>query len=380
MEKKTFEPKDLQKKLCIILGTRPGIIKMAPIIKKAKELKYPSFVIHAGQHYSPSLDDKFFEDLKLEKPKYKLENIRYCKLHGEQTAEMLKGIEKILIKEKPMVVFVCGDANFNLAGALAARKLHMFLGHVESGLRSDDWRMPEEHNRVMIDHIADFLFAPTKEAAENAKKEKVKGKILITGNTIVDSVYENKDLAEKQSKILERLGIDKGKYFVLTTHREENVDSKEKLQKIKKFLDKIESDYRDYKVIFPIHYRTLKMLKTHNLKDDFYKIDNLKIIEPIGYIDFLKLLSNSALVITDSGGIQEESCILRIPCVTIRENTERPETIEVGSNIIVGLETDSVIKGIGKMINKKKNWKNPFGDGKASTRMIATVRKCLEEN
>jgi UDP-N-acetylglucosamine 2-epimerase (non-hydrolysing) len=379
MQTKTLNIQDLEKKACVIVGTRPGIIKMSPIIKKLNTLEYPSFVIHAGQHYSPSMDDQFFKDLDLNIPEYKLENVKFCKLHGEQTAEMLKGIEKILIKEKPKVVLVCGDANFNLSGALAARKLHMFLCHVESGLRSNDWRMPEEHNRVMIDHISDFLFSPTKEAAENAKKDNVKGEIIITGNTIVDAVYENRDIAEKRSKILEKLNIEPEKYFVLTAHREENVDSKEKLIKIKDFLEQIESDYKDFKVVFPAHYRTLKMIKNYNLEEKFSKIKNLKIIEPIGYLDFLKLLSNSRLVITDSGGIQEESCILQIPCVTIRENTERWETVEVGSNTVTGLETKDVIKGIKEMINKDRNWDNPFGDGKASSRMIERVRRCLDE-
>jgi len=379
MQTKTFNVQDLEKKACVIVGTRPGIIKMSPIIKKLNTLDYPSFVIHAGQHYSPSMDDQFFKDLDLNIPDYKLENVKLCKFHGEQTAEMLKGIEKILIKEKPKVVLVCGDANFNLAGALAARKLHMFLGHVESGLRSNDWRMPEEHNRVMIDHISDFLFSPTKEAAENARKDNVKGEIIITGNTIVDAVYENREIAEKRSKILEKLNIKPEKYFVLTAHREENVDSKERLIKIKDFLEKIDSEYKNFNVVFPAHYRTLKMLKNYNLEGKFSKIKNLRIIEPIGYLDFLKLLSNSRLVITDSGGIQEESCILKIPCVTIRENTERWETIEVGSNTVTGLETKDVMKGIKDMLNKDKNWKNPFGDGKASTRMIERVRRCLDE-
>jgi len=380
MDKKSFDNNELEKKVCVIVGTRPGIIKMSTIIKEAKKLSYPCFVIHAGQHYSPSMDDQFFKDLNLDKPEYKLENVKYCKLHGEQTAEMLKGIEKVLIKEKPKVVLVCGDANFNLAGALAARKLHMFLGHVESGLRSNDWRMPEEHNRVMIDHIANFLFAPTKEAANNAYKDNVKGEIIITGNTIVDAVYESKKIAEEKSKILNKLHLKPKKYFILTSHREENVDSKEKLIKIYNFLKQIDKEYKEYKIVFPAHYRTLKMIDQYDLKNDFDKIKNLIIIEPIGYIDFLNLLSNSALVITDSGGIQEESCILKIPCVTIRENTERPETVEVGSNIVTGLETKQVMNGINVMISKEINWKNPFGKGEASKKIIKRVKKCLENN
>ncbi len=379
MKKKTLEPDDLEKKICVVVGTRPGIIKMSPLIKRAKKSDYPSFVIHAGQHYSPSMDDQFFKDLELDEPEYKLENIKDCEFHGEQTAEMLKGIEQILLKERPKVVLVCGDANFNLAGALAARKLHINLGHVESGLRSDDWRMPEEHNRVMIDHISEFLFAPTEQTAENAEEDNVRGDVIVTGNTIVDAVYENVEVAEEKSSILDGLGLEKQNYFVLTAHREENVDSKEKLQMISDIITEVGEDYGEKKVIFPIHPRTKKRLKEYEMKEEFYSIENLKVIEPLGYIDFLQLMNHASLVLTDSGGIQEETCILETPCVTLRENTERPETVEVGSNIVTGLEKESVIKGMKTMMRREKNWDNPFGDGTASEKIMNAVEQCLED-
>ncbi|MBS3781856.1 MAG: UDP-N-acetylglucosamine 2-epimerase (non-hydrolyzing) [Candidatus Thermoplasmatota archaeon] len=379
MKKKTFESEDLKKKVCVVVGTRPGIIKMSPIIKKAQESEYPSFVIHAGQHYSPSMDDQFFKDLDLKEPEYKLEHIKDCELHGEQTAEMLKGIERILYEERPKVVLVCGDANFNLAGALAARKLHINLGHVESGLRSDDWRMPEEHNRVMIDHISEFLFAPTKNTAQNAIEDNVKGNIFVTGNTIVDAVYENEELAEEKSDILETLGLKKKNYFVLTAHREENVDSKEKLEMISKFIKEMGDKYEGTPIIFPIHPRTKKRLKEFGMKEEFYSIDNLQVLEPLGYIDFLQLMNHAKLVLTDSGGIQEETCILKTPCVTLRENTERPETVEVGSNIVTGLSIEDVLEGVREMLGRKKDWKNPFGDGTASNQIMEVVKDCLED-
>jgi UDP-N-acetylglucosamine 2-epimerase (non-hydrolysing) len=378
MDAKVLQEDDFSDQVAVVVGTRPGIIKMSPLVKELNRQNINSILIHAGQHYSYNLDEKFFEDLRLPVPDYKLEQVKDCEYHGEQTAEMLAGIEEILIEEQPKVVLVCGDANYNLAGALAARKLNMVVGHVEAGLRSDDWRMPEEHNRVIIDHISEYLFSPTKEAKQNAAQDNVKGDIVVTGNTIVDAVHEHIEIAKKDSNILEKVGLKPNQYFLFTTHREENVDDKQNLQKIVAILKEMRGKY-DREIVFSMHPRTAKMLETFEMMEQVKNIEGVHIIEPIGYLDFLKLQSNSHLILTDSGGIQEEACILGIPCVTLRNNTERPETVEVGANSVAGLETESVLKAVEQMKQKSGDWRNPFGDGTAAETIIETVATHLDK-
>lgn len=369
---KYLDEKELENKIAILVGTRPGIIKMGPLIKELNKKNEKYFVIHAGQHYSYEMDKIFFKQLKLPEPNYTLNSVKFCKLHGEQTAEMLVGIEKLLIQEKPKIILVCGDANFNLAGALAARKLHINIGHVESGLRSNDWRMPEEHNRVIIDHISDYLFTPTEENKLNLIKDNVKGKIFVVGNTIVDAVHQNIEIAKNKSNILERCNLKSKEYFILTVHREENVDDKNTLRNILDGIKMVLKEYPDNIIAFPAHPRTIERLKLFNFFTEL-AINNLIIMNPIGYLDFLKLLYDTRLVMTDSGGIQEEACILKRPCVTLRENTERPETIKVGSNMLVGTNPKNILDGVGIMLNRKPNWTNPFGDGKTAKKIINVI-------
>lgn len=369
----------LQDKICVIVGTRPGIIKMSPIIMTLKEKKLNSFTLHTGQHYSYEMDRKFFEDLELPEAEYHLPQCREGSFHGEQTAHMLAGIESVLMKERPRTVLVCGDANTNLAGALAARKLGIEVGHVESGLRSNDWRMPEEHNRVIIDHISEYLFAPTEQNRKNLIQDNVKGKIYITGNTIVDALTAHIELVNNKSKILDQLKLGKNRYILITFHREENVDSPEILKKIITGLALVAKEC-NMPLIFPVHPRTRKRIEEFNFISQTENISNLKLINPVGYLDFLMLLNNACSVLTDSGGIQEESCILRIPCVTLRESTERQETVYVGSNIIAGTEPDNILKASVEAQTKIRNWVNPFGDGKSSDRITdAVTGKNVEE-
>jgi UDP-N-acetylglucosamine 2-epimerase (non-hydrolysing) len=355
----------IPQKTCVVVGTRPGIIKMSPIIDALNHRDIESFTIHAGQHYSYELDGKMFEDLNLDQPKYHLEEVRDAEYHGEQTAAMLTGIEKALLEEKPENVLVCGDANFNLAGALAARKLRLTVGHVEAGLRSDDWRMPEEHNRVMIDHISDYLFAPTEQAHQNAIRDNVKGEVHVTGNTVVDAAQRGMELAEERSDILDRISVTPNKYIVFTAHREENVDDRTVLVDLLTILERTVAE-TDHEVVYPIHPRTEKRLSQFDLTGRAEAIDGLHLIDPVGYLDFLQLLSESALALTDSGGIQEEACILGVPCVTLRENTERPETVDVGANVIAGTDPDTVLSHVETMLGVSREWNNPFGDGNAA--------------
>ena len=354
-------------KIGIILGTRPEIIKMSPIIHLCQKRQLNFFILHTNQHYSRNLDKIFFEELELPQPKYNL-NIG-SGTHAEETGKMLIGIEKVLIREEPDIVLVEGDTNTVLAGALAAVKLGIKVGHIEAGLRSYFREMPEEINRILTDHCSDFLFAPTKKAKEILINEGIAGKkIFITGNTIVDATYQNLELAKRNSKILERLNLKKEKYFLLTIHRPENVDKKERLKGI---LEGLKLIYKKFNlpIIFSIHPRTEKMINEFNLI--IPKV--IRLIKPVGYLDFLQLEANAKLVLTDSGGIQEETCILKVPCVTLRDNTERPESLEVGSNILAGVNPDKILKSVNKMINRKKDWKNPFGSGRAGEKIIKII-------
>ncbi|RLE38043.1 UDP-N-acetylglucosamine 2-epimerase (non-hydrolyzing) [Candidatus Woesearchaeota archaeon] len=357
-------------KIAIILGTRPEIIKMAPIIRELERRTIDYFILHTGQHYSYNMDRIFFEQLKLPQPKY---NLRVGSgTHAEQTGKMLIGIEKVLMKEKPDIVLVQGDTNTTLAGALAAAKIHIPVGHVEAGLRSFDREMPEEINRILTDHLSDYLFAPTEKAKQNLLNEGIpEEKIHVTGNTIVDAVYQHLELA-KNNNILERLNVKPNEYMLLTLHRQENVDRKQRLKSILKGIELVAKEF-ETKIIYPIHPRTQKRIKE-------FKIEvpkEIHLTPPLDYLSFLKLEANAQLILTDSGGVQEEACILKVPCVTLRYNTERPETIEVGANTLAGAEPQTILKKAREMINKERNWKNPFGDGKAAQRIVNIINRTL---
>lgn len=379
MKLKILKKDELKKNIAVIVGTRPGIIKFAPVIRRLQKRGVPHFIIHTGQHYSYNMDKSFFEDLKLPEPKHTLATVRECKYHGEQTAEMLKGIEKVLISEKPAITIVGGDANTNLSGALAARKLGITLAHMEAGLRSGDWAMPEEHNRVMIDHISELLFPPTELAKQNLLRDNVDGEIFVTGNPIVDSVKDHLKIAQEKSKILERLEIKPREFFIVTLHREENVDSKDKIEKFCITMKEL-NDYFYTDIIFPIHPRTIDRLNYFDCLDNLERIERLQLIEAVGYLDFLKLLYNSSLVLTDSGGIQEEACVLQVPCVTLRENTERPETVEVGANIVASTQEKKVLKAARYFLEEDltRNWDNPFGND-CSRKIVDRLAQKLDE-
>lgn len=367
MANSKFLREPVSDKTCVVVGTRPGIIKMSPLIQELSSRACESFTIHAGQHYSKELDADIFDDLGLDYPDHHLDDLKNTEFHGEQTAVMLAGIEEILLEETPENVLVCGDANFNLAGALAARKLGLNVGHVEAGLRSDDWRMPEEHNRVMIDHISDYLFAPTEQTKQNAIEDNVKGSVHVTGNTIVDAVERNIEISRKKSTILEQLDTDD--FVLLTAHREENVDNEETLLNIIEIIRLVAGTY-DVDVVYPIHPRTEKRLQQFGLTEQVDALDSLVLTDPVGYLDFLRLLDSAKIILTDSGGVQEESCIIGTPCVTLRENTERPETVSVGANTIAGTDPVEVLTCVEDMCDVENNWSNPFGDGTAAKQII----------
>lgn len=347
-------------KIAILVGTRPEIIKMAPVIRECQRRKLDYFIVHSKQHYSEKLDGIFFAELDLPAPKYNL-NVGSGG-HANQTGRILIALEPILISEKPDVLLVQGDTNTVVAGALAAHKLHIRVGHIEAGLRSFDRTMPEESNRIIADHVSDYLFAVTDVQVSHLKKEGVpESKIFKVGNTIVDALFSNRVRAEKHSQILAELKLQKERYYLLTCHRAANVDDPDALNEIIRLIEKIPGD-----VCWPIHHRTQKVLKEGGIRLPA----NLTWTEPVGYSDFLTLLSNCKAVITDSGGVQEEACILHIPCVTIRDRTERPETVDVGANVLVHRDAEAMVAALNRPM---PTWTNPFGDGHTAERILDIV-------
>ena len=354
-------------KISVILGTRPEIIKMSPIIRYLKDISLDFFILHTGQHYSYEMERIFFQELELPDADYNLEV--GSGTHGQQTGKMLNGIEDVLLQEKPDVVLVQGDTNTVLAGALAAAKLGIKVGHVEAGLRSFDRSMPEEINRVVADHLSDYLFAPTVTAQQNLLQEGISSdNIFVCGNTVVDALFQNIGISESKLSVLDDLGLQKEGYFLVTAHRQENVDNEGRLNDI---VDGLLDLYRQYDIpiIFSAHPRTINRLAEFGITLP----EGIRIIEPPGYLEFLQLEKNAKLVLTDSGGVQEEACILRVPCVTLRNNTERPETIEVGSNILVGTNPSKILNGVSMMLKQSRNWVNPFGDGKAAEKIVSAL-------
>ncbi|TAJ43687.1 non-hydrolyzing UDP-N-acetylglucosamine 2-epimerase [Methanofollis fontis] len=349
--------------IAIVLGTRPEIIKMSPIIRACEARGVDYFILHTGQHYSYEMDRIFFEELRLPAARYRLDV--GSGPHGEQTGKMLAGIEAVLLKESPDYVVALGDPNSALAGALAAAKLHIPVCHVEAGRRSYNRMMPEEINRVIIDQIADRLCTPTEVTRGNLLKEGIdERKIILTGDPIVSAVRENLAVAQETSVILEEMHLTPKGYLLVTAHRAENVDSKERLESILTALRALSAGL-SLPVVFPLHPRTEKKIREFGLS-----LDGIQSTSPLGYFDFLYLEANARLVLTDSGCIQEEACILGVPCVTLRDDTERPETLAIGCNVLAGTDPDRIINASQRMLSLEAGWKNPFGDENSGTCIV----------
>lgn len=353
--------------ITFVLGTRPEIIKCAPVIRECDRCEIPYTLLHTGQHYSDELDSVFFEQLQLPVPDHNLQV--GSGMHGEQTGQMIADIEAVIAEEQPDVVLVQGDTNSVLAGGIAASKLNEIeIGHIEAGLRSYDRSMPEETNRRVVDHISEYLFAPTEDARQNLLAENIADKnITVTGNTIVDAVEQNVSIAREESDMLETLN-NNGDFALLTAHRAENVDSKDRFTSLLEGASKV-SDEFDLDIIYPIHPRAQERLSEFDLNVP----TDIQVIEPLDFLDFLLLEDRAEIVLTDSGGVQEESCILQTPCVTLRDNTERPETVEVGANQIVGVNPTEIRVGAEQMIDTPTEWENPFGDGTAAEQIVEVV-------
>lgn len=350
-------------KIAIVVGTRPEIIKMSPIIRELGNDDF--FIIHTGQHYDYSMDKVFFEQLKLPDAKYKLEV--GSGFPGIQLAKVIERIEGVILRERPDIILVEGDTNTVLGGALAASKNKVKIGHVEAGLRSYDMSMPEEVNRILTDHCSDLLFAPTDEARDILRREMIPGnKIYKTGNTIVDAVEQNLELARKFAR-----NGHKNPYCVLTLHRQENVDNQLRFAEIIKGVNLVVQKL-NLLCIYPIHPRAEKMLDMFSIK-----IGEIVLAPPKDYLTFLELLSGAVMVLTDSGGVQEESCILKVPCVTLRDNTERPETIRIGANRLAGATSKVIVAKSAEALRMNRDWVNPYGDGKAALKIIKIVKAVL---
>ena len=363
------------KKIISVVGARPNFMKIAPIHRAFKKYSdsIQHLICHTGQHYDEKMSKVFFEDLGLPKPDFYLGVGSGS--HAEQTANVMMKFEKVLIDEKPDMIIVVGDVNSTIACSLTAAKLHIKVVHVEAGLRSGDRRMPEEINRVLTDSISDYLFVTEKSGMENLKKEGVSDdKVFFTGNVMIDSLIYFKPKAA-ESNIHNQFGLEKGKYVLVTLHRPSNVDNKEQLIKLIKLLNTI-AEQR--KVLFPIHPRTKNNLGNFGLLETINK--DLILTEPIGYLDFLALTSNAELILTDSGGIQEESTYLGIQCITLRTSTERPITVEVGTNQLLGTDLDKAEKTALDVLNGKlKTGTIPeLWDGKAAERITEILSKKLD--
>jgi UDP-N-acetylglucosamine 2-epimerase (non-hydrolysing) len=356
-------------KLCFIVGTRPEFIKMAPIIHECERRKLDFFIIHTGQHYSSNLDKIFFRELSLPHPKYNLGMGSGTQL--EVVTGIMLGVAEILKKEKVFLVLVQGDTNSVLGGALSAVKMGIKVAHVESGLRSYDREMPEEINRILVDHCSDFLFAPTSLAVDHLREEGISSRLIFkTGNTVVDALKLYRPLATKKPTILNDLLLTKNSYFLLTLHRGKNVDDRKRIYSIMKGVSLFAYE-SGLKCVFPIHPRARKMLELYKIKIN----PRIILIDPVGYFDFTFMEANARLILTDSGGVQEEACILGIPCVTLRDNTERPETIQVGANILSEVGSVDIARAGQKMLRTRRKWVNPFGSGDAAVKIVDILVK-----
>ncbi len=358
------------KPVLVVTGTRPEIIKMAPIIRSLNKAKLPSVFVHCGQHYDYNMAQQFIENLELATPDHwlKIESSS----PGMQTGEILMKMDQLLDRIDPSIVLVEGDTNTVLAAALAANKRDIPIGHVEAGLRSFDLRMPEEHNRRLTDHISEYLFAPTEHSKVNLVKENVWGKIFLTGNTAIDAVEEHLPIAEKKSKILNQIKFKT--YAVATAHRAENVDN---VAFLESFLEVFEKS--PLPIVYPMHPRTRKRLQENNMLTKIEKMKNVLIFPPVGYLDFLVLMKNCRLIITDSGGIQEEATApnIRKPVLVIRLSTERQEAVEAGFAKVVGTDKNRILVAMKEElgIEEKLPSTSPFGDGTAAKKIVEIIKK-----
>ena len=360
-----------------VVGARPNFMKVAPVHRAFRYYagSVRHLIVHTGQHYDDKMSKVFFEDLELPQPDVYLGVGSGS--HAEQTARVMVEFEKVVQQLRPDLVVVVGDVNSTVACSLVAAKLRIPIAHVEAGLRSYDRSMPEEINRIVTDALSDLLFVSEPSGVTNLRKEGIaEGRIHLVGNTMIDSLMHYMEKA-RRSRVMEDLGIEPKSYMLVTLHRPSNVDGKESLEKIVQFFE----DFADrVPTVFPVHPRTRKMMSEFGLLERALRIDRMKLIEPLGYLDFLRLMQDARLVLTDSGGIQEETTFLNVPCLTLRDNTERPITVDEGSNILCGSNIDSARPHVEAILTgRHKAGRSPdLWDGKAADRIVSIVADTLK--
>jgi len=359
------------KKVLTVVGARPQFIKAAPISKALRESPgFHEIMVHTGQHYDPNMSQTFFDELDIGLPNHNLEVASGS--HGYQTGEMLKRLEPIVNDEKPDLVLVYGDTNSTLAGALTASKLCVPLAHIEAGLRSFNRAMPEEVNRVLTDHVATLLFCPTVTAVTNLEREGIIENVWNMGDVMYDVAVQFSEKSKKKSTILTELGLQKKEYILATIHRAENTDNREFLTNIFQALGAM-SEEMD--VVVPLHPRTRKMLVSYGLAEEFHRI---KFIQPVGFLDMIALESNAKMIATDSGGVQKEAYFHRIPCVTLRTETEWVETVEAKWNMLAGVDSVDQIRQVMRnslTFSDQRSEIKDYGDGTAARKIL----QCLNE-
>ena len=359
-------------RVMLVVGTRPEVIKMAPVIHGLRKIKVAFAFVHTGQHYDYTMSRKLIEDLQLPLPDY---SFKLCISSPiDQMAQIMVNLAKVMSKEQTNLALVEGDTNTIVAAALAALKMGVRNGHVESGLRSRDWRMPEEHNRIMVDHISDLLFAPTQQAKSNIVAEHVHGRIFVTGNTVIDAVIQYMPLAEKTSSVLEMISH---KHFILATaHRAENVDDPIVLKELVEALI-----HAPFPVVFPVHPRTVKRLHQFGLYSKITRSANVQVLPPVGYLDLLLLMRKCEAILTDSGGLQEEATAppIRKPVVVFRKRTERPEAVKAGFARVAGVTRIGALRALKTMVsgNRRLPPKSPYGNGKAGDKIVCHTMSFL---
>ncbi len=347
-------------KLVSVVGARPQFIKCAPLSREIRK-HYDEVLVHTGQHYDAGMSDVFFEELRIPRPDHHLGV--GSGTHAEQTGAMLVRIEEVLRREEPDLVLVYGDTNSTLAGALAAAKLHVPVAHVEAGLRSFDRAMPEEVNRVLTDHVSSLLFCPTATAVENLEREGVRAGVSVTGDVMVDALAFNRVIADERSDVLDRLGLAPGDYLVLTIHRASNTDDPAVLGAILAAIGAI-----DRPVVFPVHPRTRHAMAGNGIEFPA----NVRAVEPLGYLDMIRLLSSAERLLTDSGGMQKEAYVLGVPCVTLRDTTEWIETLEDGWNVLAGTDHDTILEAVRRPFPSAERLP-VYGDGRASEAIVREI-------